>query len=102
MHQDLNYQDVPATVKMVKDIMEPVNKMDGDSLPVSAFVGNIDGQWETGASAYEKRGTAVTVPEWDPEKCIQCNQCAFVCSHATIRPFLLSEEEVKAAPAQTN
>ena len=90
----------PATVKMVKDIMEPVNKMDGDSLPVSAFVGNIDGQWETGASAYEKRGTAVTVPEWDAEKCIQCNQCAFVCSHATIRPFLLSEEEVKAAPAQ--
>ena len=80
--------------------MEPVNKMDGDSLPVSAFVGNIDGQWETGASAYEKRGTAVTVPEWDAEKCIQCNQCAFVCSHATIRPFLLSEEEVKAAPAQ--
>ena len=90
----------PATVKMVKDIMEPVNKMDGDSLPVSAFTGNIDGQWETGASAYEKRGTAVTVPEWDPEKCIQCNQCAFVCSHATIRPFLLSEDEVKAAPAQ--
>ena len=90
----------PTTVKMVKDIMEPVNKMDGDSLPVSAFTGNIDGQWETGASAYEKRGTAVTVPEWDPEKCIQCNQCAFVCSHATIRPFLLSEEEVKAAPAQ--
>ena len=90
----------PETVKMVKDIMEPVNKMDGDSLPVSAFTGNIDGQWETGASAYEKRGTAVTVPEWDPEKCIQCNQCAFVCSHATIRPFLLSEEEVKAAPAQ--
>ena len=90
----------PETVKMVKDIMEPVNKMDGDSLPVSAFVGNIDGQWETGASAYEKRGTAVTVPEWDAEKCIQCNQCAFVCSHATIRPFLLSEEEVKAAPAQ--
>ena len=90
----------PATVKMVKDIMEPVKKMDGDSLPVSAFTGNIDGQWETGASAYEKRGTAVTVPEWDPEKCIQCNQCAFVCSHATIRPFLLSEEEVKAAPAQ--
>ena len=90
----------PATVKLVKDIMEQVNKMDGDSLPVSAFTGNIDGQWETGASAYEKRGTAVTVPEWDPEKCIQCNQCAFVCSHATIRPFLLSEEEVKAAPAQ--
>lgn len=90
----------PATIKMVKDIMEPVNIMDGDALPVSAFTGNVDGQWETGASAYEKRGTAVTVPEWDAEKCIQCNQCAFVCSHATIRPFLLSEEEVKAAPAQ--
>ena len=89
-----------ATIKMVKDIMEPVNIMDGDSLPVSAFTTNIDGQWETGASAYEKRGTAVTVPEWDPEKCIQCNQCAFVCSHATIRPFLLSEDEVKAAPEQ--
>ncbi len=90
----------PATIKMVKDIMEPVNIMDGDSLPVSAFTTNIDGQWETGASAYEKRGTAVTVPEWDAEKCIQCNQCAFVCSHATIRPFLLSEDEVKAAPEQ--
>lgn len=90
----------PATVKMVTEIMEPVNLMDGDSLPVSAFNAHTDGQWETGASAYEKRGTAVMVPEWDPNKCIQCNQCAFVCSHATIRPFLLNEEEVKAAPAE--
>ncbi|MBO4668374.1 MAG: 4Fe-4S binding protein, partial [Lachnospiraceae bacterium] len=72
---------------------------DGYSLPVSAFKDIADGQFETGASAYEKRGTAVTVPAWDAEKCIQCNQCAFVCSHATIRPFLLSEDEVKAAPA---
>ena len=88
----------PATVKMVKDIMEPVNLMDGDALPVSAFNAHVDGQWETGASAYEKRGTAVMVPEWDADKCIQCNQCAFVCSHATIRPFLLSEEEVQNAP----
>lgn len=89
----------PATVKMVKDIMNPVNIMDGDSLPVSAFTENADGQWETGASAYEKRGTAVTVPEWNAEKCIQCNQCSFVCSHATIRPFILDEKEVEAAPA---
>ena len=58
-----------------------------------------DGQFETGASAYEKRGTAVMVPEWDPAACIQCNSCAFVCSHATIRPFILSADEVTAAPA---
>ena len=88
----------PETVKLVKDLLKPISKMDGDSLPVSAFINNPDGQFETGASAYEKRGTAVTVPEWDPEKCIQCNNCAFVCSHATIRPFLLSDDEVKAAP----
>ncbi len=89
----------PATVKMVNDILDPVGLMDGDSLPVSAFKDNADGQFETGASAYEKRGTAVTVPEWNAEKCIQCNTCAFVCSHATIRPFLLSEDEQKAAPS---
>ncbi len=89
----------PEVVKMVNELLEPISKMDGDSLPVSAFKGIEDGQFETGASAYEKRGTAVTVPEWNPEKCIQCNNCAFVCSHATIRPFLLSEDEVKAAPA---
>ena len=88
----------PATVKMVQDIMNPVNIMNGDSLPVSAFKNNADGQWETGAAAYEKRGTAVTVPEWDATKCIQCNQCAFVCSHATIRPFILDEKEAEAAP----
>ena len=89
----------PEVVKMVNDLLEPISKMDGDSLPVSAFKDIADGQFETGASAYEKRGTAVNVPEWDAAKCIQCNNCAFVCSHATIRPFLLSEDEVKAAPA---
>ena len=89
----------PATVKMVNELLDPIGKMDGDSLPVSAFAGNPDGQFETGASAYEKRGTAVMVPVWNPDTCIQCNNCAFVCSHATIRPFLLSEDEVKAAPS---
>jgi pyruvate-ferredoxin/flavodoxin oxidoreductase len=89
----------PATVKMVKNLLNPIALMDGDNLPVSAFVDYTDGQFEIGASAYEKRGIAVSVPEWDAEKCIQCNNCAFVCSHATIRPFLLSEDEVKAAPA---
>ncbi len=90
----------PEVVKLVNDMLLPISKMDGDSLPVSAFADCADGQFVTGASAYEKRGTAVMVPCWDQTKCIQCNSCAFVCSHATIRPFLLSEDEVKAAPAQ--
>ncbi len=87
------------TVKMVTDLLDPIGRMDGDSLPVSAFNDYVDGTFEHGASAYEKRGTAVTVPAWDAEKCVQCNQCAYVCPHATIRPFALTEEEVKAAPA---
>ena len=91
----------PATVKMVRDILTPVGKMDGDSLPVSAFVDHADGTFELGASAYEKRGVAVSVPEWDSAKCIQCNQCAYVCPHATIRPFALTADELAAAPAQT-
>ncbi|MDY4192016.1 MAG: pyruvate:ferredoxin (flavodoxin) oxidoreductase [Oscillospiraceae bacterium] len=86
-------------VKMVDTIMKPVSKMDGDSLPVSAFMDHADGTFEQGASAFEKRGVAVMVPEWDPEKCIQCNRCAYVCPHATIRPFAMSEEEAAAAPA---
>ena len=73
--------------------------MDGDSLPVSAFMPHVDGQWELGAAAYEKRGVAVSVPTWDETKCIQCNNCAYVCPHATIRPFALTEEEAKNAPA---
>ena len=88
----------PATVKMVNELLDPIGLMDGDSLPVSAFKDIADGQFETGASAYEKRGTAVMVPEWSPEACIQCNSCAFVCSHATIRPFILNQSEVAAAP----
>ena len=90
----------PATVKMVQDIMEPVGRMDGDSLPVSAFAeGHADGTFEQGAAAYEKRGVAVNVPTWDSAKCIQCNQCSYVCPHATIRPYALTEEEAKNAPA---
>ena len=88
----------PELVKMVKEILEPVGKMDGDSLPVSAFSDHVDGQFELGASAYEKRGVAVSVPTWDAAKCIQCNQCAYVCPHATIRPFALTAEEAKNAP----
>ena len=88
----------PELVKMVKDILEPVGKMDGDSLPVSAFVDHVDGQFELGASAYEKRGVAVSVPTWDSAKCIQCNQCAYVCPHATIRPFALTADEAAKAP----
>ncbi len=90
-----------ALVKQVDSIMKPVGKMDGDRLPVSAFVDYADGTFEQGASAYEKRGVAVLVPEWDAEKCIKCNQCSFVCPHATIRPFALDADEVAAAPAQT-
>ena len=90
----------PEVVKMVKDLLEPISIMDGDSLPVSAFQDIADGQFELGASAYEKRGTAVMVPEWDPASCVQCTSCAFVCSHATIRPFILDENEVKVAPSQ--
>ncbi|MBR6743549.1 MAG: pyruvate:ferredoxin (flavodoxin) oxidoreductase [Clostridia bacterium] len=85
-------------VKMVDTVMKPVAKMDGDSLPVSAFVEYADGTFEQGASAYEKRGVAVTVPVWDNTTCAQCNKCAFVCPHATIRPYALTEEEVAAAP----
>ncbi|WP_417351547.1 pyruvate:ferredoxin (flavodoxin) oxidoreductase [Gordonibacter pamelaeae] len=88
-------------VKMVREIMEPVGRMDGDRLPVSAFIPHVDGQFEQGAAAYEKRGVAVSVPAWDAATCIQCNQCAFVCPHATIRPFALTEAEAAAAPAAT-
>ena len=89
----------PATVKMVTEILDPIGRMDGDSLPVSAFVDHVDGTFELGAAAYEKRGVAVNVPVWDSAKCIQCAQCAYVCPHATIRTFALDEAEVKAAPA---
>ena len=96
---DAKLEGRPETVKVVKNILNPIGRMDGYSLPVSAFADLPDGQFPLGASAYEKRGVAVTVPHWDETKCIQCNNCAYVCPHATIRPFALTEEEVKAAPA---
>ena len=86
-------------VKMVDNIMKPVGHMDGYELPVSAFVDHADGTFEQGASAYEKRGVAVMVPEWNAETCAKCNKCAYVCPHATIRPFALDDAEVAAAPA---
>ena len=96
--KELTLEGRAAIVEQVKKLMMPVGNMDGDSLPVSAFKDCADGQFELGASAYEKRGVAVMVPHWDETKCIQCNQCAFVCPHATIRPFGLNEEEAAKAP----
>ncbi len=87
------------TVKMVDGIMKPVALMNGDSLPVSAFMDHADGTFEHGAAAYEKRAVAVMVPEWDATTCAKCNKCSFVCPHATIRPFALDADEVAAAPA---
>jgi pyruvate-ferredoxin/flavodoxin oxidoreductase len=83
----------------VKDIADIVNSQAGDTLPVSAFMPYADGTMPAGTAAYEKRGVAVNVPTWDPEKCIQCNNCAFVCPHAAIRPFLLTEEQAAKVPA---
>ena len=91
----------PELVKYVNNILNPVSKMGGDKLPVSAFVDYADGTFPQGSTAYEKRGVAVNVPEWLPENCIQCNSCAFVCPHATIRPFALTEEEAANAPEST-
>lgn len=93
--------DRPELVKFVNEVVRPVGKMDGDSLPVSAFAERADGTFPQGSAAYEKRGVAVMVPEWHPENCIQCNQCSFVCPHATIRPFAMNAEEAAAAPAAT-
>ena len=91
----------PELVKFVKDVLVPVSKMQGDTLPVSAFEGLADGSFPQGAAAYEKRGVAVDVPTWNPEKCIQCNMCSFVCPHATIRPFAMDAEEAANAPSST-
>ena len=88
-------------VDFVNEVVNPTNAMKGDSLPVSAFEKYVDGQFPQGSAAYEKRGVAVMVPEWVPENCIQCNTCAFVCPHATIRPFAMTEEEAANAPEAT-
>nr|WP_319509909.1 pyruvate:ferredoxin (flavodoxin) oxidoreductase [uncultured Draconibacterium sp.] len=90
--------DRPEYITKVVDV---INAQKGDDLPVSTFAGSEDGQFPMGTAAYEKRGIAVNVPEWQVENCIQCNQCAYVCPHAAIRPFLMTEEEVAAAPAGT-
>lgn len=94
-----NFKEEPA---FIKNILRPMTRQEGDKLSVSAFAGREDGSWEPGTAAFEKRGIAVNVPEWQSEFCIQCNQCSFVCPHAAIRPFLMTEEEMKNAPEQFN
>lgn len=84
--------------EFIRNVQNPMNRQEGDKLPVSTFKGREDGTFPVGTSAFEKRGIAINVPEWDPQFCIQCNQCAYVCPHATIRPVLLTEEEAAKAP----
>ena len=91
-------KDEKSRTEFVKRIVDPINKLEGYDLPISAFNGMEDGTFEPGTAAFEKRGIAINVPEWDKDKCIQCNQCSYVCPHAAIRPFLLNEEEKKNAP----
>ncbi|MCD6346037.1 MAG: pyruvate:ferredoxin (flavodoxin) oxidoreductase [Bacteroidales bacterium] len=91
-------RDIPD---FIKNIVEPINAQNGDDLPVSAFAGREDGTFPAGTAAYEKRGVAVNVPEWQVDNCIQCNQCAYVCPHAAIRPFLLTDQELADAPEGT-
>ncbi|MDE6182013.1 MAG: pyruvate:ferredoxin (flavodoxin) oxidoreductase [Eubacteriales bacterium] len=88
--------------EFITKILEPINAMQGDKLPVSTFLGYEDGKFESGTAAYEKRGVAIEVPEWNIDNCIQCNQCSYVCPHAVIRPFLINEEEGKNAPEGFN
>ena len=95
----VNHNAERLATPFVKEIADKVNAQEGDSLPVSAFLPYMDGTMPNGTAAYEKRGVAVNVPVWDASKCIQCNTCAFVCPHAAIRPFLLTEEEAKDVPA---
>ena len=95
----VNHNAERLATPFVKEIADKVNAQEGDSLPVSAFMPYMDGTMPNGTAAYEKRGVAVNVPIWDASKCIQCNNCAFVCPHAAIRPFLLTEEEAKDVPA---
>lgn len=90
-----------ARPEFIRNVVDVMNAQKGDDLPVSAFVGREDGTFPNGTSKFEKRGIAVNVPEWQVENCIQCNQCAYVCPHASIRPFLMTDEELAAAPAGT-
>ncbi len=84
--------------EFISNVVIPINRQDGDLLPVSAFNTSVDGTWPQGTARYEKRGVAAFVPEWNPENCIQCNRCSYVCPHAAIRPFLLNENEMSQAP----
>ena len=84
--------------EFIEEVLVPMTRQEGDDLPVSAFCGREDGTFPAGTSAYEKRGVAVQVPLWKPENCIQCNQCSFVCPHASIRPVLVNAEEKANAP----
>ena len=88
--------------EFIRNIVDPITELKGDFLKVSDFNGREDGTWDNGTSAYEKRGIAVNIPQWVGDNCIQCNQCAYVCPHAAIRPFLLTEEEAAAAPEGTD
>ncbi|MDR3072847.1 MAG: pyruvate:ferredoxin (flavodoxin) oxidoreductase, partial [Clostridiales Family XIII bacterium] len=88
-------RNVPA---FIEEVLVPMNRQEGDNIPVSKFVGIEDGAFPSGTSQYEKRGVAISIPVWNKEKCIQCNQCSFVCPHASIRPILLDEAEVASAP----
>ncbi len=102
---DATTTEVNDDPEFITNILRPMNAQKGDKLPVSSFVGREDGSFPHGTAAYEKRGIAFSVPEWNPENCIQCNQCSFVCPHASIRPFLLTDEEqakvgdIKTLPA---
>ena len=93
--------DRPEMKAFVKNILDPVGRLHGDDLPVSAFLNSPDGVFPQGSAAFEKRGIAVNVPEWEASTCAQCNRCAMVCPHAVIRPVALTEEELAAAPANT-
>ncbi|MDD2420720.1 MAG: pyruvate:ferredoxin (flavodoxin) oxidoreductase [Heliobacteriaceae bacterium] len=99
--RDVPVEDRPAgdEPEFVARIQVPMARQDGDDLPVSAFADRADGSFPLGTTAYEKRGIAVRIPEWQLEKCIQCNQCSYICPHAVVRPFLADEEELKGAPA---
>ncbi len=99
---DSTVADAKGDPTFIKNILRPINAQKGDDLPVSTFNGYEDGTFEAGTAAYEKRGIAVNIPEWQIDNCIQCNQCSYVCPHAVIRPFLLTDAEIANAPAEFN